>query len=80
MKEYALNFENDYQDRLKQYEEVVQAIAANPEAYREVTVEKPLPPNKLVPYKGDLFELDKARRDCRFEMIKIVREVQYSCF
>ncbi|KAJ5715709.1 uncharacterized protein N7483_012890 [Penicillium malachiteum] len=75
MKEYALYFENDYQDRLKQYEEVVQAISANSEAYREVTVEKPLPPNKLIPYRADLFELDKARRDCRFEMIKIVREV-----
>ncbi|KAG5644903.1 hypothetical protein DXG03_007455 [Asterophora parasitica] len=37
--------------------------------------EPPMPPNELVPYKGSIFGLDKARRDCRFEMIKIVREV-----
>ncbi|KAJ7742676.1 hypothetical protein DFH07DRAFT_750169 [Mycena maculata] len=36
--------------------------------------EPPIPPNNLVPYKGSIFRLDKARRDCRFEMIKIVRE------
>ncbi|KDQ06256.1 hypothetical protein BOTBODRAFT_121779 [Botryobasidium botryosum FD-172 SS1] len=35
----------------------------------------PLPPNDLAPYKPTIFGLDKARRDCRFEMIKIVKEV-----
>ncbi|KAF7352090.1 hypothetical protein MVEN_01171800 [Mycena venus] len=35
----------------------------------------PMPPNNLVPYDGDQFGLDQARRDCRFEMIKIVKEV-----
>lgn len=39
--------------------------------------ECPLPPNNLEPYSDDIFGLDKARRDCRFEMIKIVKEV---CF
>ena len=34
-----------------------------------------LEPNKLVPYRPNVFGLDQARRDCRFEMIKIVREV-----
>ncbi|THV02562.1 hypothetical protein K435DRAFT_653134 [Dendrothele bispora CBS 962.96] len=34
-----------------------------------------MPPNELRPYKANIFGLDKARRDCRFEMIKIVREV-----
>ncbi|KAF7341749.1 hypothetical protein MSAN_02073700 [Mycena sanguinolenta] len=37
--------------------------------------EVPMPPNNLIPYDGDQFGLDDARRDCRFEMIKIVREV-----
>ncbi|KAF7343734.1 hypothetical protein MSAN_01954000 [Mycena sanguinolenta] len=37
--------------------------------------EGPIPPNNIVPYKGNQFGLDAARRDCRFEMIKIVREV-----
>ncbi|KAJ7847168.1 hypothetical protein B0H13DRAFT_2238801 [Mycena leptocephala] len=38
-------------------------------------VEAPLPPNVLTPYPANIFGLDKARRDCRFEMIKIVKEV-----
>ncbi|KAJ7351546.1 hypothetical protein DFH08DRAFT_923452 [Mycena albidolilacea] len=38
-------------------------------------VEAPLPPNALTPYPATIFGLDKARRDCRFEMIKIVKEV-----
>ena len=38
--------------------------------------ERPIPPNDLVPYKASIFGLEKARRDCRFEMIKIVREVR----
>lgn len=36
---------------------------------------KLLEPNKLVPYRPNVYGLDQARRDCRFEMIKIVREV-----
>ncbi|KAJ7797131.1 hypothetical protein B0H13DRAFT_1674612 [Mycena leptocephala] len=39
------------------------------------SVEAPLPPNVLTPYPANIFGLDKARRDCRFEMIKIVKEV-----
>ena len=38
-------------------------------------LEAPIPPNNIVPYKGNQFGLDAARRDCRFEMIKIVKEV-----
>ncbi|CAI7660111.1 unnamed protein product [Penicillium glandicola] len=75
MKDYALSFKTDHQKRMEQYTGVVKAIKANPEAYKGVTVEEPLPPTELVPYKGDFFALDTARRDCRFEMIKIVREV-----
>ncbi|CAK5273716.1 unnamed protein product [Mycena citricolor] len=40
-----------------------------------IEAEEPLPPNDLNPYTYTTFSLDKARRDCRFEMIKIVREV-----
>lgn len=36
---------------------------------------KPLPPNKLEPYTPSVFGLDQAQRDCRFEMIRIVRKV-----
>lgn len=32
-------------------------------------------PNAMKLYSATLFGLDRARRDCRFEMIKIVREV-----
>lgn len=35
----------------------------------------PLRFNALKPYAGSLLGLDRARRDCRWEMIKIVREV-----
>jgi hypothetical protein len=38
-------------------------------------IQAPIAPNPLVPYKPSIFGLDKARRDCRFEMIKIVKEV-----
>lgn len=35
----------------------------------------PLKPNEMMPYDGTLLGLDKALRDCRWEMIKIVKEV-----
>jgi hypothetical protein len=38
-------------------------------------IEKPFPITKLKPYKADIFGLENAAHDCRFEMIKIVREV-----
>ncbi|KAJ7314681.1 hypothetical protein DFH08DRAFT_716451 [Mycena albidolilacea] len=38
-------------------------------------IEEPLLPNALTLYPAIIFGLDKARRDCRFEMIKIVKEV-----
>ncbi|KAJ6479052.1 hypothetical protein C8R45DRAFT_833116 [Mycena sanguinolenta] len=44
-------------------------------AAQQALPDAPMPPNNIVPYKGNLFGLDVARRDCRFEMIKIVREV-----
>ena len=38
-------------------------------------IEKPLPANKVKHYDPDVFGLENAAADCRFEMIKIVREV-----
>ncbi|KAK7454069.1 hypothetical protein VKT23_011582 [Stygiomarasmius scandens] len=35
----------------------------------------PIPPNDLVPYKANIFGLEKARRDCRLEIVKILREI-----
>ncbi|KAM0541464.1 hypothetical protein ACHAPJ_013228 [Fusarium lateritium] len=42
---------------------------------RSNKVGKPLAPNKLITYAPSVYGLDQAQRDCRFEMIKIVREV-----
>lgn len=39
-------------------------------------IEEPLPANKVAVYDPDVFGLELAARDCRFEMIKIVREVR----
>jgi hypothetical protein len=45
-------------------------------AAAEVEPEQPTLPNlAYTPYEGTLIGLVKARNDCRFEMIKIVREV-----
>jgi hypothetical protein len=38
-------------------------------------IEEPLPANPVEPYDADIFGLEVAARACRFEMIKIVREV-----
>lgn len=39
------------------------------------TVRPPTKPNQVKPYHKSLLGLEKARRDCRLEMIKIVQEV-----
>ncbi|KAM0548474.1 hypothetical protein ACHAPJ_009960 [Fusarium lateritium] len=38
-------------------------------------IEKPLPANNVERYPADVFGLEMAASDCRFEMIKLVREV-----
>ncbi|KIP02241.1 hypothetical protein PHLGIDRAFT_79414 [Phlebiopsis gigantea 11061_1 CR5-6] len=53
--------------------EAPQAVVAV--APHAADIDPPFPPNELVPYRADIFGLDRARKDCRFEMIKIVREV-----
>jgi hypothetical protein len=37
--------------------------------------EEPMAPNPMIPYKATVISLDKASQDCRWEMIKIVKEV-----
>ncbi|KAJ7708895.1 hypothetical protein B0H17DRAFT_1191397 [Mycena rosella] len=41
----------------------------------ELLLEVKTPPNSLRPYKASIIGLEKARRDCRFEMLKIVDAV-----
>lgn len=74
-----------YIDQDKAYKEENEAARENEQALVQrnaVTtkpvihkVGKPLPPRQLTPYMPTVFGLDEAQRDCRFEMIKIVREV-----
>ncbi|KAK6200853.1 hypothetical protein LQW54_009436 [Pestalotiopsis sp. IQ-011] len=47
--------------------------ASRPELPR--TVRPPTKPNQVKPYHKSLLGLEKARRDCRLEMIKIVQEL-----
>jgi hypothetical protein len=72
---YRESFAQSYQNRLKAFQKVEESMLANPARYRDIVLEPPMPPNALQPYTADLYGLDHAKRDCRFEMIKIVREV-----
>ena len=70
LRELAENAQKNYEEELVAYEK------KKAEAEGTQGLSPPFPPNKLIPYRPDLFGLDKARKDCRFEMIKIVREVR----
>ena len=72
---YRESFVQSYQKRLKAYKEAQKTILAQAWRYRGAVLEPPMPPNALTAYTPDLYGLDDAKRDCRFEMIKIVREV-----
>ncbi|KAH8807212.1 hypothetical protein F5884DRAFT_899650 [Xylogone sp. PMI_703] len=72
---YRKTFIDTYTERKGLYDKAVALQKADPQRYGGVTLEAPLPPNALVAYTPDLFGLDQAKRDCRLEMIKIVREV-----
>ncbi|KKY14619.1 hypothetical protein UCRPC4_g06666 [Phaeomoniella chlamydospora] len=83
---YANDFSTAYSDQLKLYEDSkkpqkddaqIIEVYGSTETTKKV-MEKPLPPNKVAAYDPDIFGLDKAKRDCRFEMIKIVRETKES--
>ena len=78
-----------YEDQLDKYNKQLQLeSAADDDTASSASVvligktkrTPPARPNELVPYSADIFGLDKARRDCRFEMIKIVKEVRRSVY
>ncbi|KAF5024855.1 hypothetical protein F66182_3094 [Fusarium sp. NRRL 66182] len=82
IKDMAEDADNNYKEQLKQYaaaqeskdsSEETSLVKHNPANASRVS--KPLPPNKLNLYAPSVYGLDQAQRDCRFEMIKIVREV-----
>ncbi|KAF2421478.1 hypothetical protein EJ08DRAFT_641341 [Tothia fuscella] len=73
LREYGKLVAADYKTRMDRYNKFKEALKkANGDSG---LLEEPLPPNAVVPYESDAFGLDVAQRDCRFEMIKIVREV-----
>jgi len=77
MTETQTKKKDDYTAAVKKQKELDDARAlvpfSNPKAV--VVIEEPLPANEVNLYDPDIFGLDIAARDCRFEMIKIVREV-----
>lgn len=88
LKKYAEISKKEQDDKEAQYKALVEARKEqqNSQALVPYTatakrtqdlppVEKPLPNNKIEVYDPDVFGLEVAARDCRFEMIKIVREV-----
>lgn len=66
--------QKDYEDRMQKFNAAKDALAKSG-AQNQVVLEEPLPANPCVPYDANDFGLDVAQRDCRYEMIKIVREV-----
>ncbi|KAF7324485.1 Major facilitator superfamily MFS-1 [Mycena kentingensis (nom. inval.)] len=56
---------------MEDYNKRLQAYQASPPAGSS----PPMPPNAIKPYDPSIFGLEEASTDCRFEMIKIVREV-----
>nr|RBQ86854.1 hypothetical protein FVER53263_13019 [Fusarium verticillioides] len=73
---YRESFAKSYEERLKAFKEAEKTMLENPSQFRDIVLEPPMPANALQPYTADLYGLDHAKRDCRFEMIKIVREVK----
>jgi hypothetical protein len=88
LQKYAAEIAKTQIEKEQQYKTAIEAqktdqdltalmpISGKPQTLKEI--EKPLPANKVVLYDPDVFGLEIAARDCRFEMIKIVREVRQS--
>lgn len=72
---YRTQFEQNFDERWKKYEEAKESVLAKPDSYRDIVLEPPMKLSFMQAYPADLYGLDHAKRDCRFEMIKIVREV-----
>lgn len=83
---YAAIAKKEQEDRESHHESILEArkeeqhaqslvpfAGTRPKAVKPI--EKPLPMNRLEVYDPDVIGLEVAARDCRFEMIKIVREV-----
>ena len=75
LQELAAEAKVDYDQRLKRYQGAQQNVDKKVAKASTTIADEPIPPNAVVPYKASVFRLDHAKRDCRFEMIKIVREV-----
>ena len=75
---YRDAFKQSYEERMEAFREAEKDAKKNPRQYRDLVLQPPMPPNDLRAYPADLYGLDHAKRDCRFEMIKIVREVSIS--
>ncbi|KAG4255468.1 hypothetical protein FPRO04_04000 [Fusarium proliferatum] len=74
LQSYRKNFQETYEALKQTYDKSLALHKTDPTQYPR-TLEEPLLPNRLEAYAGDLFGLDLAKRDCRLEMIKIVKEV-----
>ena len=83
---YAAEVKKDQEDKDSHYDRLLKAreeeqhaqalipfAGTRPKALKPI--EKPLDMNKVEIYDPDVFGLEVAARHCRFEMIKIVREV-----
>ena len=85
---YAKDLQDHYQSKIAETKVFSPSTGPSVDGFEQVTApgganwaEKAMKPNPCVPYPPDLLGLDKARQDCRFEMIKIVQEVGSSrCF
>jgi hypothetical protein len=83
MKKYAEDLAKTQADKQKNYDDYIKERTANQTAVVPISnqsqalkpIEAPLPCNSVEPYTPDVFGLEDAAKDCRFEMIKIVREV-----
>ncbi|CAM1503263.1 Fc.00g080390.m01.CDS01 [Cosmosporella sp. VM-42] len=83
---YAAIVKQEQADKESHYKELLEVRKAEQDAQALVPftgnrsqalkpIEKSLPNNKVEVYDRDVFGLERAARDCRFEMIKLVREV-----
>ncbi|KAK4197962.1 hypothetical protein QBC40DRAFT_332216 [Triangularia verruculosa] len=74
---YAQRASEDYNKRMENFNKYKAAVqkSGSYQQQEDLVLAEPLPPTKVEPYAADAFGLDEAARDCRFEMIKIVREV-----
>lgn len=86
LKKYASIIEEKQKKKEAQYKALMEAqksgsdlgalVPASRRSQAVKPVEEPLPSNPVRLYDADVFGLEVAASDCRFEMIKLVREVR----